>query len=414
MSSAKTIAPEWLDWPQTRLLIEAFAPRPGSLRFVGGAVRDVLLGRTVQDVDAATVHLPSDTLALLQQAGIKAIPTGMAHGTVTAVIEGKSFEITTLRKDTACDGRHAEVVYTDSWQEDAHRRDFTMNALYLSPLGELYDYVGGVDDARSGCVRFIGEASQRITEDYLRILRYFRFHAHYGKGVADKQALKACAAQAPHIAQLSGERIQSELLKLLSVKNAAPALELMQRGDVLRHVLGFGVHGLEAFARLHEIEMLTEMTLKPYVKMAFFLRAAEVDEQEASTWLAARLKLSNLIAQELAAIARRHGHITQALAEPEAKHWIRTLGQRLFIHILMLNWACEDGAISKDHPYFRLFQLAQHWQAPPFPLTGQDLLAAGFQPGKAMGELLQRLEALWEADDYRMDRQALLQKAKEL
>jgi poly(A) polymerase len=162
MTASSTLSPEWLHWPQTRTLIHAFDAKPGRLRFVGGAVRDSLIGHTVQDVDAATSLLPQEVLSLLEAASIKAIPTGLPHGTVTAVIDGKHFEITTLRKDVSCDGRHADVAYTDSWEEDARRRDFTMNALYLSPSGELFDYVGGVDDAKTGHVRFIGDAAHRI------------------------------------------------------------------------------------------------------------------------------------------------------------------------------------------------------------------------------------------------------------
>ena len=175
----------WLHWPQTKRLVAAFAPYPQTLRFVGGAVRDSLLGREVKDVDAATTLLPEAVMALLEKAKIAAIPTGIDHGTVTAVIDGKHFEITTLRKDLACDGRHADVAFTDNWRDDAQRRDFTMNAMYLSPEGELFDYFDGETDARAGKVRFIGDAGARIAEDYLRILRFFRFFAHYGVGAPD-------------------------------------------------------------------------------------------------------------------------------------------------------------------------------------------------------------------------------------
>src|SRR5579872_7361897 len=212
---SETLSPPWLKWPETQALIKAFADAKAPIRFVGGCVRDALLGRAVQDVDVATPLRPEATMALLQKAGIKAIPTGIDHGTATAVIHGKHFEITTLRKDVSTDGRHATVAYTDDWKEDAARRDFTINALYLSPDGELFDYFNGARDAKEGHVRFIGNAGERIREDYLRILRFFRFYAWYGKTEPDKEALTACTEAANNIGTLSGERVQQEMLKLL-------------------------------------------------------------------------------------------------------------------------------------------------------------------------------------------------------
>jgi poly(A) polymerase len=190
----------WRHWPETQKLVTAFSSYPHAVRFVGGAVRDTLLDRLVQDIDVATTLLPEATMSVLQQAGIHVVPTGIQHGTVTAVIDGRHFEITTLRKDVACDGRHAEVAFTDNWQEDASRRDFTMNAMYMSTEGELFDYFSGQEDAKAGRVRFIGDANTRISEDYLRILRFFRFYAHYGREAPNYEALVACAANVSHLA----------------------------------------------------------------------------------------------------------------------------------------------------------------------------------------------------------------------
>lgn len=414
MAKQETLHPEWLDWPQTRALINAFSDNPSALRFVGGAVRDAVLGRGVKDVDAATTCRPEETMTLLQNAGIKAIPTGIAHGTVTAVVEGRQFEITTLRKDTACDGRHADVQYTDSWQEDAQRRDFTMNALYLSVFGEMYDYVGGIEDAREGRVVFIGDAGERIQEDYLRILRFFRFYAHYGKGVADRDARKACAKYAAQIARLSGERIQSEMLKLLAADNAPHTLELMQQCDVLRHALGFSVKSLEAFVRLQDIEKFSDITLRPYIKIALFLMASESDPLVSCKMLATHWKLSNIMAHELETIISKHEAITESLSDAKIKHLIRTLGQKLFIHMVMLRWAYGQGMVNKTHPYHEMLHLVQRWEIPVFPVTGQDLIAAGFKPGYDMGDLLQKLEDAWEASNYEMDKSALIAKAHAL
>jgi poly(A) polymerase len=228
-------AQAWLNDAKTRTLLAAFGDVP--LRFVGGCVRDAVMGRNVGDIDCATPAKPEEVVALLEAADIKAVPTGLAHGTITAVIDSKPFEITTLRKDVACDGRHAEVEYTDDWQQDALRRDFTMNALYCDAHGEVFDYTDGVDAARAGRIQFIGDAEARIREDGLRILRFFRFFATHGLGAPDTTALKACAAHKAMLADLSGERIQQEMLKLCAAESPYAALEAMQQGDVLAALL---------------------------------------------------------------------------------------------------------------------------------------------------------------------------------
>ena len=197
----------WMTTPETRILLAAL----GDGRFVGGAVRNALLGWPVNDIDIAVPMPPEETLKRLEVAGIKAVPTGFEHGTVTAIVNGRPFEVTSLRQDIATDGRHAIVAYTDDWEEDSARRDFTMNALYAGADGEIFDYHGGVDDLLAGRVRFVGDAGQRIREDYLRILRLFRFHAWYGKGDMDPDALRAAADAKAGLAQLSGERIAKEI-----------------------------------------------------------------------------------------------------------------------------------------------------------------------------------------------------------
>jgi poly(A) polymerase len=238
MSNAIQIPPpSWLQQSPVRALIAAFAAVGSPLRFVGGCVRDSLLDRPVKDIDAATPAIPPQVITLLEKSGIKAIPTGIAHGTVTAVIENKHVEITTLRRDAQCDGRHASVEFSDDWREDAARRDFTMNALYLSPQGELFDYFGGLDDARHGRVRFIGEPASRIREDGLRVLRFFRFYAWFGRGAPDAAALEACVAERGMIKRLSGERIQKEMLTLLAAPGPVPALRAMQETGVLAEVM---------------------------------------------------------------------------------------------------------------------------------------------------------------------------------
>jgi poly(A) polymerase len=267
--------PDWLCWPETKTLIAAFAEYPGSLRFVGGAVRDSLLGREVKEVDAATTRYPGEVMSLAIRNGLRAIPTGLEHGTVTIVIGARSFEVTTLRRDIKTDGRHAEVTFTDNWQEDAQRRDFTMNALYLTPEGELFDYFGGEADARAGVVRFIGEPEARIREDYLRILRLFRFYAHYGKTPLDLAALNACRLLGVNLKTLPVERIWQELSKLLIAENAAPALRTMHEHGVLPYVLGYEVDGMDVVAHLERIGASSALTVATDTKLAALLQSTQ-------------------------------------------------------------------------------------------------------------------------------------------
>lgn len=403
------LTPDWLAWPQTRALVAAFAKAKIPLRFVGGAVRDALLGIDVQDVDAATPAIPDAVLALLKKAKIRAIPTGIAHGTVTAVIEGKHFEITTLRRDVATDGRHAEVAFTDDWEEDARRRDFTMNALYLSPEGELFDYVGGQVDARAGQVCFIGETAARILEDYLRILRFFRFHAHIGKGAPDEVTLAICAQFAPKIAELSGERVQHELVKLLAAPAPQAVLSLMHEHKILPYALGFELRDTELFSRLVAIEALGG-SLTAAVKLAGFILSvgAHMAEEEALEILNERLKLSKATLRDIQIIIRHQKPLHPAIDETAAKKLLRKLGPQHFRHTVMLRWAAGEEPVVGTHAYMHLLELAQRWHIPVFPVTGDDLKALGMEEGKELGELLAELEGRWEASDYTLGKEELL------
>jgi poly(A) polymerase len=395
--------PDWLNWPQTRALSAAFAAREAPLRFVGGGVRDGLLGRPVKDVDAATPLLPDAVIALLEAAGIAAVPTGIDHGTVTAVIDKKHFEITTLRRDVATDGRHAQVAFTDDWQLDAARRDFTMNALYLSPLSELFDYFGGTQDAKAGRVRFIGEATARIKEDYLRILRFFRFTAWYGKEQPDKEALAACAAHAAHIAGLSGERIRSEMLKLFSAPRPSATIELMQ-GEVLRHTFGFTVHNTGNLERLERIEAALSLSPDPLLRLALLLPSLASLEHLADKW-----RLSNDMRDRLKMLLEYAPRLKAAMTLAEQKSLLRKLGAPAFQSLALLRWAQESESADV---WKRIHALAKEWAIPEFPLGGKDLQAIGIAEGRQMGQLLRSLEAAWEESDYRLGKEELLGRAK--
>jgi poly(A) polymerase len=406
-----TLSPGWLAWPQTARLTAAFAPA-GELRFVGGAVRDALLGIEATDVDAATVLHPQAVMDVLQEAGIQAIPTGIAHGTVTALVDDRHFEITTLRRDTSCDGRHAEVEYTNDWKEDASRRDFTMNALYLSVDGTLFDFFGGVDDARKGHVRFIGDAETRIREDYLRILRFFRFHAWYGKTAPDAAALSACVRQASHMKFLSGERIQHELLRLFAARRASETVSLIQEHALVPSIIGFDVRDSAVFARFEAIERLLQAPLDPAFKLSGWIaNAAMLSLPEALGMVYDRLRLSNRTEKMLRQCVRYHGDITPGMALPQQKRLLRRLGAEAFSDAVILAWAQGEHPISETSPFHDMLSLAQCWRLPVFPVTGKDLVGIGHKPGKGMGELLTRLEEIWEASDYTLGKQELLDRA---
>lgn len=402
------LAPEWMKWQQTQALIAAFAK--DELRFVGGCVRDALLLRTVTDVDAATPLKPDAVMALLANAKIKAVPTGLDHGTVTAVIDGKHFEITTLRRDVATDGRHAEVAHTDDWKEDAERRDFTMNALYLSPAGELFDYFDGVADARAGRVRFIGKADARIAEDYLRILRFFRFFAHYGKGEPDAGALAACALAAGEMKALSGERIQQEMLKLLAARDCHTTIEIMRERGIFAPLFGFSMRDGAILARFDALEKI--LPLPAFLKLMGFVLSAEVASDVALDKLSERLKLSNAMSKALRQVFLYYDEVNSNMGEAEQKKLLRSLGAETFRHAVLTQWARGSDSIASSHPFAVMLALADSWQPPLFPVNGDDLLAIGMKPGKEMGALLKKLEDEWEKSGYKLSREELLKKVK--
>lgn len=387
------LSPGWLVWPQTRKLVKVFGGERDKLRFVGGAVRDCLLGIEAIDVDAATSLTPDLVQELLEKSGIRVIPTGIKHGTVTAVIDGRSFEITTLRRDTACNGRHAEVEFTDNWREDAMRRDFTMNALYLAPDGELFDFTGGIEDLKSGSVRFIGNPKERITEDYLRILRLFRFYAYYGKQPIEAESLAACAESAKQIDGLSGERIQHEMLKLLAASAPFSTLELMQDTKIIPHVFGFEI-------KLNkQIELLKSKELR----LAFLLLSAGIPAAEALKILSIRWKLSNELKKILAQLINSINDIEPDISPARQKHLIRTLGAEIFTSLVTLK-----NALAAHKNYASMLELAANWQIPIMPVTGADLIAKGIAEGRDLGQKLKELEILWEKSDYKLTKEELL------
>jgi poly(A) polymerase len=363
-------------------LLAAIGAAQGGARFVGGAVRDTLLGHAVEDIDIATIHRPEDVIARLTAEGIKSVPTGLAHGTITAVLEGKPVEITTLRRDVTTDGRRAKIAYSDNWQEDAARRDFTMNALYADPAsGEVIDYFGGVADLRAGHVRFIGHAADRIAEDHLRILRYFRFLARFGNGEPDEDAFSACVAHANSLMALSRERIADELLKLLATADPVRAIKLMVDGDIFLPVLPeITTAGVAHLTRLSERESMAGIECSPLRRLCALLPA----KSETGEAVAARLKLSNK--------ARKRIAFALSASPPSDDPYALAyrIGREGAIDRLLL----EETVAAED-----ISHLAD-WERPSLPVSGGALITRGMAPGPQVADALRLVEEQWISEGF--------------
>jgi poly(A) polymerase len=383
----------WMTAPQTQAVMAAL----GEARFVGGCVRNALLGAPVSDVDIATPLPPGEVTKRLEAAGIKAVPTGIAHGTVTAVADGKPFEVTTLRRDVETDGRHAVVAFTADWAEDARRRDFTMNALYASADGAVLDSVGGVEDLKAGRVRFVGDAVLRIREDYLRILRLFRFHAWYGKGEMDGEALRAAAAEKAGLAGLSVERVTKELLRLLEAADPMPALRAMAAAGILGEVLP----GALDMARL---ERLVALDTDNFFPPDAVLRLAALGG-------GASLRLSNAQAERLEDLANAREKIVSYLAIKDVRRLLYRLGPQRFKDRVFLKWA-EDPKASNFVQWRALLALADSWERPRFPLTGANVKSAGVPEGPLVGRVLAEVEEWWIDSDFTDDAFSLAERLK--
>lgn len=400
------LAPQpWLEDAATRRLLAAFAAQGEALRFVGGCVRDAVMDRPVGDIDCATPATPQRVTALLEDAGLKAVPTGIAYGTVTAVVKGQPFEITTLRRDVACHGRHADVVYTQHWEEDARRRDFTLNALYCDAGGTLYDYTGGVADARAGRIRFIGEATARIREDALRILRFFRFYATHGSGSADPDALDACRACRDMLAGLSGERIQQEMRKLLGAPHPVAALRLLRDSGIMGVLLGMEP-APDLLAPLSQAPLVHDASARhPWLRLALLLRrGGPAQAGKAGEAVASRWKLSNRDRRVLETLLQ-HPAGNWPEDEPAMLRVARHLSPAQY-RLLLLREGIEQGVAPAR--IAAALHRAEALVMPVFPLKGADVIAAGIPPGPAVGETLARLEAYWEERHYTPGRDELL------
>lgn len=397
---------EWLKRPETARVFAALSGDGIETRAVGGAVRNTLLGLPVTEVDLASTAVPDTVMARARKAGLKAIPTGIAHGTVTVVADGVAFEVTTLRRDVETYGRHAKVAFTEDWEEDARRRDFTLNALYAGSDGTLYDPLDGYADLLAGRVRFIGDAEARIGEDYLRILRFFRFNAYYGKGPLNEAGLSACVKQRGGLVRLSAERVSAELKRILIAPQALAAVEALFDYGLLIDILGSAPR-LNRFAHLFAIETALARAPNAVLRLA----ALAVFVAEDAPRLAARFKLSN--AEQAVLALGADEALGSALPEEDAtKRLLYRLGpDRFRLHVL-LTWAAR-GAAADDPHWQHALTLPERWRAPSFPLRGPDLAPFNLE-GCALGDMLRALEQHWIENGFALSREELLARAAAL
>jgi len=363
-------------------------------RIVGGAVRNALLDEPIGDIDIATTALPNEVIARVEAAGFKAVPTGIEHGTLTVVVAGRPFEVTTLREDVETFGRKASVRFGRDWKADAERRDFTMNALSVKGDGTLCDYVGGLADLRDRRVRFIGDPAKRIGEDYLRILRFFRFHAAYGHGAPDAAGLHACIEARDGLEKLSRERVRMEVLKLLPARGAEPVLWVMAESGLLLPVLG-GVPLIPTFAAMRACE--STLDLAPDAISRLGALAIHVTEDAERLWQ--RLRLTNVEHARLTAMADGWWQVTPSGGERNARALLYRLGPQSFVDRVLMAWAHADTEASESE-WVALATLPQRWTAPAFPLKAADFMKRGIARGPALGAAMRAAEAAWIEADF--------------
>jgi poly(A) polymerase len=371
-------------------------------RVVGGAVRNALIAMPIHEIDVATTAVPEEVVRRVQAAGFKAVPTGIEHGTVTVVIDKHPFEVTTLRQDVETYGRHAKVAFGRDWKMDAERRDFTINALSAAADGTVYDYVGGLSDLAERRVRFIGEAKQRIEEDYLRILRFFRFHAAYGTSDhPDGEGIAACIAGRDGLDRLSRERVRMEVMKLVVAPHAVPTLIAMTDAGLLLRVLG-GVSYLASFENMAKVEAAIGLAADPVRRLGAL--GVLVAEDAERLWQ--KLRLANSEHERLASMAEGWRRMSPSFGEPAARALLYRLGPQNFTDHALLGWA-RSAATSNDADWRALTTLPQRFTAPAFPLKAADFIKRGVAKGPALGAAIAAAERAWIAAGFPSEAAAL-------
>jgi poly(A) polymerase len=398
MSSVTLGDTPWLTTGATARVLQLLNGDGEEARVVGGAVRNALMKLAVDEIDIATTTVPDEVVRRARAAGIKSVPTGIDHGTVTLVVDGQPFEVTTLREDTETFGRHARVSFGRDWIGDANRRDFTINALSVGPDGVLHDYVGGLADIAARRVRFIGDAGKRIEEDYLRILRFFRMHAAFGAGELDRAGYLACIGHRAGLATLSAERLRMEMLKLLVAGGAAGAIDAMADSGLLQAIVGGLTYG-GTFAAMIAAERALGLQADAMRRLA----ALGVAVTEDAKRIATRLRLSNAEAKALDSMGHRWWRLA-GMDEMRAKRRLYRLGEGPYRDRLLLAWARTGGDIER---WIELARLPERWTAPKFPLRAADFTARGIAEGPVLGHVLTLAEDAWLAADFPLDAAAL-------
>src|SRR6195256_1567895 len=401
MSDARVLddAP-WLKSGPTARVLQLLDGNGEEARVVGGAVRNALLKIPTGDIDIATTALPAEVIRRAKAAGIKSVPTGIDHGTVTLVVDAQPFEGTPWREDTETFGRKAKVAFGRDWVADAERRDFTINGLSVDAEGVVHDHVGGLEDIAAKRVCFIGDPNQRIAEDYLRILRFFRIHAAYGAGEPDRAGYLACIAARAGLANLSAERVRMEMLKLMVAQGAAGAIAAMVDGGLLLPIFG-GVAYIGPFTAMISAECL--LGLKPDAVRRLGALAVAVTED--ARRVAARLRLTNAETKALDSMGHRWWRLA-GMDEATARRRLYRLGAERYRDRLMLAWARAGRDF--DAPRWReLASLPERWSAPKFPLKAADFIARGIAEGPVLGRVLAMAEDAWLAADFPLDEPAL-------
>ena len=391
LETVKLASASWMGAKEVKAVFSALGYPEVDVRFVGGCVRDAILGRPIKDVDLATPDLPDTVTEKLTTAGLKAVPTGLDHGTVTAVSGRRGFQVTTLRRDTACDGRHAAVEFTTDWVEDASRRDFTMNAMSARPDGTLFDTFGGADDARAGVIRFVGNPRDRIQEDYLRILRYFRFLAHYGRQEPDPVVLTACHDLRAGLDNLSADRVRDELIKLLGAADPAVAVNAMVKSNIFSTVLPEAVDS-PRLAHLIQLERDVGVVSVEGSWLSRFVCLLRPDLDQVDR-AAKRLKFSNKDSRLIAALSRLSEEAKNALDQTQRHRFLYAAQDYPAGDAVLIAWARDLEEKAQD--WKALYEAAQSWAPVVFPLSGGDIQTLGVPQGPQIGQLLARLEEDW-------------------
>ena len=381
-------------------LFEVVENHGGVLRFVGGAVRDALAGIKGFDLDLATDMSPDELVEMCEENDIKTIPIGIKFGTVGIMINGKVLEVTSLRKDIKTDGRHAEVEFTTDWQEDASRRDLTINAVYADEKGNVFDYYNGIDDLQKGIVRFIGNPNQRIQEDYLRILRFFRFYSIFGKGEIDKKALRACKDNQAGLTKISIERVRDEFFKILLTPNVINTVKIMLDNDILGYILPPAPHfdDLENLIRLVREQNLDESALR---RLFILYWPDEIIAENFAT----RFKLSKKEKEMFVSWAKHNPQLSDFTSPTNLSKLLYNLGQEFCYHKFIL--LCAQANKIPDN-FSNIIETIRTTQIPVFPLKGRDLISAGVEDNRKIGHMLDMLEHLWIESNFTMSKNELL------